>query len=75
MTNKDMYYILNLLPHEARLAEIAMAVDDICPELIDHPTYKEWRRKSIAFEMQQNALIDELERRQEYIPEEGEAWH
>ena len=75
MNNADLYYILNLLPDETRLADIAMAIDDSCPELIDHPTYKEWRRKAIAFEMQQNALIDELERRLEYIPEERMVSH
>jgi hypothetical protein len=71
MNNRELRNILNMLPDEPRLADIAMAIDEACPELIDHPTYKEWRRKAIAFEMQQNALIDELERREDYVPEDS----
>ena len=71
MNNNDLRHILNLLPEEPNLSGVALAIDEACPELIDHPTYKEWRRKAIALEMQQNALIDELERKLEYIPEDN----
>ena len=71
MNNRELRNILNMLPDEPRLADIAFAIDEACPELIDHPTYNEWRRKAIAFEMQQNALIDELERREDYVPEDS----
>ena len=75
MISTELHHILRLLPDETRLADIAMAIDEACPELIDHPTYKEWRRKAIALEMQQNALIDELERRADYVPEDNPlAW-
>ena len=75
MNHTELRRILNLLPTEPNLSTVAFAIDEACPELIDHPTYKEWRRKAIALEMQQNALIDELERRLEYIPEERMACH
>lgn len=71
MNNNELRHILNLLPAEPNLSAVAFAIDEACPELIDHPTYKEWRRKAIALEMQQNALIDELERKLEYIPEDN----
>lgn len=71
MNNNELRHILNLLPAEPDLSAVAFAIDEACPELIDHPTYKEWRRKAIALEMQQNALIDELERKLEYIPEDN----
>ena len=71
MNNNELRHILNLLPTEPNLSGVALAIDEACPELIDHPTYKEWRRKAIALEMQQNALIDELERKLEYIPEDN----
>ena len=71
MNNTELRHILNLLPAEPNLSAVAFAIDEACPELIDHPTYKEWRRKVIALEMQQNALIDELERKLEYIPEDN----
>ena len=74
MRNEDLRNILGLLPDETRLADVAFAIDDACPDLIDHPIYKEWRRKAIALEMQQNALIDELERREDYVPE-GDPLH
>ena len=74
MNNSELRHILNLLPAEPNLSGVAFAIDEACPELIDHPTYKEWRRKAIALEMQQNALIDELERKLEYIPEDP-SWH
>ena len=72
MNNSDLTHILSILPAEPRLADVAYAIDDICPALLDHPAYKEWRRHSIAAEMNQNALIAELESRVEYIPEHYE---
>ena len=71
MNDTELRHILNLLPTEPNLSGVAFAIDEACPELIDHPTYKEWRRKAVALDMQQNALIDELERKQEYIPEDN----
>ena len=65
----ELTQILALLPEEARLSSIAYILDDVCPAVLDHPAYKEWRKRVIAAEMYQNALIDELERRQEYLPD------